>query len=34
MKFTTKDFELTIEGLNYKLGLPKNIDIERLDKII
>lgn len=28
MKFTTKDFELTIEGLNYKLGLPKNIDID------
>jgi hypothetical protein len=28
MKFTTKDFELTVEGLNYKLGLPKNIDID------
>jgi hypothetical protein len=28
MKFSTKDFELTVEGLNYKLGLPKNIDID------
>jgi hypothetical protein len=28
MKFTTKDFKLTVEALNYKLGLPKNIDID------
>ena len=26
MKFTSKDFLLTLTGLNYKLGLPKSID--------
>ena len=28
MKFTSKDFLLTLTGLNYKLGLPKSIDID------
>jgi hypothetical protein len=28
MKFTTKNFELTVESLNYKLGLPRNIDVD------
>jgi hypothetical protein len=28
MKFSTKNFDFTVENINYKLGLPKTIDVD------